>query len=450
MSDREWRGYWWLPGQDQKIPGTLIQSVEDGEVALHLIGGFNIAEWLPVNEQKSALSVEGSFPVILGSSGSEIFTLLGCNARHTKGQFFFSDYITEQDLGIQRALRGIHLDSRDEKIFNSATLHIEYLLGWTNLTTLEAKIELDKWKWTGNQTASTSPIEEVTAVHNEHKFTLNVVFNQFRVEDRPRANERSIANSEWAELDISSTKPVSFAVFDNAAKAIMDLMTLTAHAPAGVIRETLVFTPATEHPAAGRRASANVEVLGRQIHQPKPSINETDRVDYLFTLNDLNFSEVLPKWLDLHNRAWLACSLLFGLSYIQQGYTSSRLLTVATAAESLHRALHPKAKKMYYVDRLKALAAEPDAAAVSLLIQDVPKWASYIKDQRNGMAHGDRDELNTGRARLIYDALEVTRALLGLVLLNRLGLSAEGQTRAVDLPYLQLSRDEFNEAMANI
>ena len=40
------------------------------------------------------------------------------------------------------------------------------------------------------------------------------------------------------------------------------------------------------------------------------------------------------------------------------------------------------------------------------------------------MAHGDRERIGSDDAGMAFDALEVTFALLGLVLLSELGLSA--------------------------
>jgi hypothetical protein len=215
----------------------------------------------------------------------------------------------------------------------------------------------------------------------------------------------------------------------------MDLMTLAAHAPAGVIQETVQFRPPEPHPATGEPMPKAVEVMGQQIHQPRPSAKEAAPIDYLFTLADIEFSEVLPSWLDLHEQAWLACNMLFGLSYIQEGYVASRLLTAATAAESLHRALYPDAMRIplerfdmirqtvmealandkaarqfvsdslyneiTYKERLLALATLPDQQAVAHLISDLPKWAKYVKGQRNGLAHGDRERLDSDSVHMV-------------------------------------------------
>ena len=104
--------------------------------------------------------------------------------------------------------------------------------------------------------------------------------------------------------------------------------------------------------------------------------------------------------------------------------------------------------EMKYKERLLALAAIPDQEAVGALIGDVPRWAKYIKEHRNGMAHGDRDRLGSEDASMVYDALEVTFALLGLVLLNKLGLSPEVQRRAGSAQYLHLIVERFNKALA--
>jgi len=213
---------------------------------------------------------------------------------------------------------------------------------------------------------------------------------------------------------------------------------------------------------------------------------ETANAEYLFTLDDIAFADVLPRWLDLHERTWLACSTLFGLRYIPQGYVTARLLAVATAAEAMNRELRPEATRlppeefkalrtrvmaafegkdpeakatrgflndvlyneMRFKDRLLVLAMIPDQEAVGTLISDVPKWAKYIKEQRNGMAHGDRERIGADDAGMAFDALEVTFALLGLVLLNELNLSPEVQRRAASSQYLHLMVDRFKRASA--
>lgn len=486
MSNREWRGTWWLPGQEEEaVAGVLIQRESDGELLLNLIGGFAIHRFIPIDENRSEVSYETEWPMILGRSGGDLFTLLDCNARHTTGAGFLASAVAEQDILAQRGLRGVHLTAPDEEIFTSAVLNVEYLLGWMRESTLQASIDFNEWRWTGRQTVTAEPVDPATASNGTYEFELRIAFNQFRIEDRPRANERSLANREWAELEIESARPTTFSGFDRTSKAIMDLMTLAAHAPAGIISETVRFPVSEQHPARGGRSTASVEVMGRRIHQPKPLPKEVKHVDYLFTLADISFSDLIPRWLDLHEKAWLACSILFGLSYIREGYASSRLLSAATAAESLHRSLRPNATRIdperfqeirsavmdalkgkesemvearrfvhnslynevTFKDRLLDLAMVPDSEAVGKLINSLPEWAKLLKEQRNGMAHGDLSGVGSKSDHMIYYALEITRAFLGLVLMSQLGLSADVQRSAVSLPYLEGIVSEFNGAL---
>lgn len=479
--DSEWRGHWWLPatGKDT-VPGVLHQD-EDGSVRLELVGGFDIDVHTPIGPGSYAVSAKHDFPLILGTCGNDEFTLLDCHATHTEGGFL-SRNINRQTISARRGLCGIHLSDADQAVFKSVTLSLEYLLGWLRQTTLEAKIELNDWKWTGIQSAASTPVDPLTATFGDLQIEAAVIFTQFRIEDKPRANQRRLANREWAELDIESAEPTSFTSFDGAVKALSDLMTFVAHAPAGVMYEHLWAVKEGNESEARR---SRVEVMGRHIHQPRPLSDDTAPTDYLFTQADIPFQEAIPRWLALHERTWLGCGMLFGLRYIPEGYTSSRLLTVATAAEAIHRGLRPDAthlpneqfedmrqrvmgafpkttegkkvrsflsnylyNEMRYKDRLLALASMPDREAVESLISDVPKWAKYLKDWRNGLAHGERPRLGP-ESRMVFDTLEVTFALLGLVLLNELGASGSIQRQAAAANYLSLVVTEFNKALAS-
>jgi hypothetical protein len=445
MADSEWRGRWWLPDKtDDVMPGTLIQREQDGEVLLKLIGGFSNVVLNPVSRSDSAISYEpefvDEFPIILGESAGELFTLLRCIPLHSGRGL--------QDIRVMRALRGIHLTEPDQEVFDSVEIQIEYLLGWTRTTTLKGAVELANGNWAGKQSATTTPVDDLTVTHGGSDYRLSIVFNQFQIKNRPRANERSLANLEWAELAVKAPQRTTFREFDGIAKTIMDLMTLVAHAPAGVIEETLWFTAPDTSATLENRTSQAVQVMGRQIHQPKPGPSETGDAEYLFTLDDIPFADVLPRWLDLQVRTWLGCSTLFGLRYIREGYITARLLTVATAAEAIHRGLFPNATRMTFRERLLALAAIPDQEAIETLISDVPKWATYIKERRNGIAHGDRDRIGSEEAGIVFDALEVTIALLGLVLLSELGLSPDVQRRAASSQYLNLIVARFNKGLA--
>lgn len=483
--DRAWRGTWWCPSEpDVVIAGTLVQQGATGDITLRLVGGFVETPGEPGSTVDS-LS-DGAFPVILGVSGVERFTLLDCAALSTISPLAGTP--REQDITVLRALRGVHLEDPVEPIFESMTVTIEYLLGWMGPSSYSITLEQEQGApWAGKQSAQSTPVDDITVHHGGLDFTFGVNYTQFGYEHRARANRRIMRNQEWADVRIKADETVCYNGFDSTVKAIMDLLALAAHAPAGAIEQTLVYGASESHQvSAGGPQRGEVEVIGRPNHRPGPRDNETALVQYLFTLHDVELADVLPKWLSIHERAELACSMLFGIRYVPTGYTPSRLLTVATAAESLHRKLYPdethvpddvlaaiitriraalhgkdyesktgrrlvgeqmSRNEPSFLERMVSLADKPDQEAVAALVSDVPKWARFLRDQRNGMAHGIREPLEGKSARMVFDTLEVTAALLGLVLLSELGLSADVQQRAARMSHIWFIAREFNRAL---
>jgi hypothetical protein len=270
-------------------------------------------------------------------------------------------------------------------------------------------------------------------------------------------------------------------------KAITDLLTLTAHAPAGVLRQTLRYKVSDERLLELGVEEETADLFARQIHQPRSGAKETEAVEYLFTLDDVDLADLLPKWIELYKRTWLACGMLFGLRYIPEGYTQSRLMTSVTAAEAMHRELHPKEtalprdkfKKMLkrircvldgddddskaaltYVqaslqnrlsckERLLRLAKIPDQQAVAMLISNVDRWAKEMRNARDGMAHAIQGRfIPEGSGSSSYYALEVNIMLVSLVLMGKIGVPGEVQRRAVGSRYLSYIIKEFNRSPA--
>lgn len=485
MSEIRWKGHWWLPEDpDDAKPGTLHYG-DDGRLRLDLIGGFSFEVRTPIAGGFTSVDREPGFPVVHGVCGSERFTLLETAAVHTSGGFF-GGVITDQVLSALRGLRGIHVSSAQEPVFDSAEVQLEYLLGWARRTTMRAEIMLKDRQWTGEQTARSAPVDALTATYGDMTLTLTVPFHQFRFDDDLRASRRALTSSEWAEVELASPVPVSLDGFNERIKALADLMTLCAHAPSGALKRTLWFTGSEAHPVPGN-GRGEVEIMGRQVHHPEPRADAPATVEYLFTLADVDFDVIAPAWLALHAGAPTACNVLFGLKYIGQGYAGTRLLSAASAAEALHRSLHDSApygaedfdqlldrvlesfagkdkalkaarrfirerltNHMTYRERLVELAAIPDPGAVKSLIPDIETWATLLKNARNSVAHAgkspaDQEDLAKS-AELQYALTEVTYALLCVVLIAELHLPSEVQQRAASIEPFAIAAAHFANA----
>ena len=98
------------------------------------------------------------------------------------------------------------------------------------------------------------------------------------------------------------------------------------------------------------------------------------------------------------------------------------------------------------------LAALPDADAVQTLLPDVEQWAGRLVRARNVVAHADgvpTDHAELVRWAGLCQALaEVTYALVSLVLLAELGLSAEVQRRAATNQDFLVAAKNYADAVA--
>src|SRR5690606_9671771 len=101
-----------------------------------------------------------------------------------------------------------------------------------------------------------------------------------------------------------------------------------------------------------------------------------------------------------------------------------------------------------YLNRMLDLASIPDAQAADRVLHDRTRWATMLKNARNDLAHAnersDEDDDPTPALWL----LEVTYALLCLVLMAKLGLDAAVQRAAVDHPRIAWAAMQYRKLLA--
>lgn len=475
MGERSWRGQWWVSDDPNLvIPGTL-HNLGDGSLRLELIGGFDVNVWtsLPGGGGLSTSSAESrDFPLVYGVCDGERFTLFDAIATSTQERV---GGISTQELISNRALRGIHLVSRDVPLFTRAVLQLGRLLDWSNRSTFY------KQPLTGNptreRTAGTRPVAPATAIYNDVTVGLHVRSSDFHVIGRLSADERSMVARESAVLELEVAEPVTVTGFDEVCQDIQDLLTLSAYEPCGWLGQWL-YVPAA--PGSPGKADTEVEVLGRRTYQANVPENEPRQHDFLFTLADLDFPDLMPRWLALKDRARLGFNILLGLRYISRGYVGSRLLGAATAAETIHDGLYPNSTRLpeatfddlrsrlfeaiagepgevrsflsdalknrpTYRTRMSELASIPDSKAVEGLLTDPGGWAKLIKNARNAFAHANERSVQDIDSTSAHWLLEVTYALLCLVAMEKLGLSADVQRRALGNSKINWAAAQFKK-----
>ncbi|WP_375386717.1 HEPN domain-containing protein [uncultured Microbacterium sp.] len=447
MQAKSFRGYWWLPSRpDVPSPGQLTVA-EDGRCELQLIGGLDLRPEDPTHG-----IFNDRVPILHGEAEGKPITLLDCFTIRGDGLAGHSG--GRQDIHVHEALIGVHV--RDEEAaFTAAILTLEHLASWLALDRL-----VERSEDLGVETAKTRPPEPRTCTVDGWTITARVLAQPFHVEtERSRL---AITGELGPYLVISASDPVRAVDFHGVVLELMDLLTLASGEASGQIGLTLVHKDPIPHRDVDGTTfeyERRVDCYGSRTHTARPSETATADWRFLFSCRDQPFEELVPRWLALRRKAPEACNVLFGVRYSRPTYTEVRLLLAAITAETLHSSLYGDETELSTADferireavlgalddpierqwarqrlrnspsfreRLASLASKPDRLAMAAIVPDTERWTRQVRDARNLLAHTGNESTDED----IFRLERVTTAVLSLVLMSELGLSAETQQRA--------------------
>lgn len=443
-SAKEWHGHWWLPDTAQiRVPGRLIVE-RDGASRLELIGGLDLRAYAP----------QGRTEKIFGLAEGRPLTLLDCfPLTHRGGSLLLPEHFHR--LHVHQVLAGAHIDTSDS-LFSSARVQIEHLTTWLSFPNSERSSDPQHL----NYSASAKAVEPFTVSVNGWTITARSHAQPFQT---THLRQRDILSSDITTyLYFEPETPVPADGFDEIVFGMMDLITLASGEPSGLISATLFHTEGHAYPhndGSTFTLPIEVESYGQRIHTAAPDEPSVSYGQFRFTCDDAPFAELVREWIRVRNAAATACNVYFGLSYNRPGFTETRLLALATVAESLHSSLYGDTTAMprehfeslratvldavsdmddkkwlkeklrnapSYRERLRELAQIPDEIARADVVEDAEVWASRLVAARNGLAHtgnenGDAD---------IFRLQGATSGLIALVFMAEIGLPSAIQQRA--------------------
>ena len=458
MGDQLWRGTWWIAGEDAEPQLGTLSISPTGKIKLDLIGGFDLSVQSPIEGGVAISALDRRPPLVYGLCASKKITLVDCQTSHLTGAFIgIPDY---HQLTAGRALVGTHLSDVDAPEFLEAQFRIENLLSWLQISGLEQRIDVD------GESASAHILrsEPLKAAVDGWEVEAWVWSKGFRFEQH--RNTASVVGEIEAYLTVKPDHPVSYRGFDDIAKALMDLITLASGEASGMIGSTLVHVDTTEirvGPGSSdvRDMPISVDSFGQYVHKSRPDDAPQTAHRFRFTCATASFSDLVALWIPLRLRALGGCNVRFGLEYSRPGFTETRLLSIAVAAEAFHRDIYGDPARMEkqkfrklkdtalgalqdpvergwlndhlhndgetYRNRLLDLVERPASIAVDLIIHNKAKWADDLVRARNGLAHSAGTNAKTID---IFALTETTIFLLDLVLMHELGLSEDTQVVA--------------------
>jgi hypothetical protein len=232
------------------------------------------------------------------------------------------------------------------------------------------------------------------------------------------------------------------------------LLTLATSRACGVHKITLRSRQqGSNNTSASTPPPNDVQVYLQPVYRSRADESAIPHERMLFTLRDMQFSNLLPSWLAVSRQLSPAPEMIFGLHYISRAYSENRLITAVAAAEALHRRLLPentyvsdmefeqirsaildaipeahhewlnarlwneptlKQRLMQLVERLGTELVEP-------FMPRPNRWANAAKDARNTLVH--RFPVSSPPTGVdMYLLARMTTAVLTLNLLNEIGV----------------------------
>jgi hypothetical protein len=479
---RTWTGHWWLPdAPEERVPGRLTYEPGKG-LRLELIGGWEYRVMTHnADGSSSVYAAMQSWDVVYGEAEAKRITLIDTHVTEAKTFGFKMREPDQLELMATTALVGCHLDDPEGADFVGGIATIENLTAWSRTTGLEIHHSMSEdgkrliadgeihhravdslVAQVGSVTAKLHQLLTLPSFRTTRSGTTGRVEERFAVEF---SSETARPMQDWLDMLSSITDLVSLSTLSACAD-------ITVH----------LFAPPTpnaypeDHPLKNERHQ--VEVFERRLRTPEPDQKGASHRDFVLTLDDLPFADLIPRWMAVKDQFTAARAMILGLRYVTAGYLETRVFTAVGAAESMHRSLDLappmtpaefKALKKTVMDavapgqrqwaaervgrnepglktRLLELAARP-GAFMSVLVPDPERWATAATRARNNLAHvGLSDQHSFDE---LHAVVEVTAAVVILNLLSELGVPVERMQRALnEHPELseavRLSKEHFS------
>ncbi|KAA0927908.1 MULTISPECIES: HEPN domain-containing protein [Rhodococcus] len=405
-------GQWWMPSDSDHTGAGDLTTVHDGSLRLKL--GCRVVPKTDSNHITVWGVTDDATPV----------TLLGC--------LVLSAEESTQEVYVHAALIGAHIASGDDQIFRRVSVSLSNLTDWA------------------------------TRGHDRPPLPDHINNPQCPGE---QLSLRRVGSE--VQLVIESDEPRRWMDFDTTIRAFEDLLTLAGSADCRV--ESAVLST-----SEGIRVQLRMKaehVIERRWHP----------VFVLGTVPDRFISD----WLTLRAQLGMSGSVLFSVDYGGPGYFQNKLFNVASAAEGIHQILCPTTTgisdqehhelKAYikalpegpvrrwalsatqrnqpgFAARMRELASIPDSEAVATVLHNKAMWVTWMVNARNAIGHSSWDGMEKIPREVRPALTYVTKTLLHLVMLERLGLSPEQQRNAAPATYYNLRQryeDYFDSAPVN-
>lgn len=461
--EQTWRGHWWLPEDPSNHHAGFMTYRPGSGVELVLVGGFDDQVRREIGPNAwTVLAETKDFPVIHGIAGNKEVTLIdaySCGST-TYGMGFPMGGPSEQTLKAQTALTGVHVKGPEHAVFTRADFSIEDAWLWSSESAMTATMVWNEAssRLTGEANIQLTPLPDQRAeiqgaeITLSHSLTLPT-FDSMRGGSRGRVEHRTV-------LGIKPEQPTSFTMLMADVARLQDLVALaTGRGPALLWLKAFLPPPEPDEEPSAQNYPQEVDIYTRCRGEGDPIAKAVDSRNMVFTLDDLPFTDVVPRWWSVQEQFRAACNIVIGARYGSDHFVETMLITAVAAAEAFHHDLHEKPAtsradaerrlqsaldalgeddrqwlKSFIPSgfslgqRLERLSERLPQSCREQLIPEPAKWVRAAKRARHDLPHSARSGDDTLK---LHAIMAVTRAVVLANILMELGLSDERLLQAL-------------------
>lgn len=436
-----WHGQWWDPRYpDERFPGELQYSPEDGV----LLRFFNPNGDINAQFERPA---EQHFhkPIIHGYANSTPTTLVDARLGNSSNSTSLSDDRTylEYEYRIEGLVLGGHMDDTTTPVILNPTFEIEQAAHWGgDRPPTDEHGKISRWKGGGNS---------YSAKFGDHNLELSAWLPSKSSGDTGLGVRDEMF---YSRIFTITGAPLSYDTLMEKQRLVLHLLSLATGITPKLTRSQAILVSSEEE------ALDNSDYLPPPAHlvQAVPlSTNHVSRrrrvYDFVFTLDDVDFQELIPKWVEMNETFGGALRILIGNRYLERPVLESLFLSTVAAAEAIHSKLEPNkpidpdtfkaAKKQIlagtpekYRDRIAGTFQNTYSLNQRLekLMKRLPPelmlfnwpmkdtWMKVARSARGDISHSGTSDID---AQDIYDAYEEVEELLLINILYELGVPLE-------------------------
>lgn len=411
-----------------------------------------------------ANDLPGNLADLFGLANGQEITLIDARVVGSKswGKTIFEISADRQVIRPQAVIVGCHRKS-SELNFKNFQFSTENFHGWCGQTVLSAHMP---------PRSPTGDVSWTIAGHVPQDLSAKTPFGEFHLDHTlsstdPRVQRQGSTSSLSAQcrMKVKPSSPAALQETQQVIFQVQQLIGLLAAESSGLLWVQATLAPSSENSLESpipKREDRRVDIYYRPSLLGGSGGNEISHAKFLLTCSDIPFQELIPTWFELIESVRAGVGSLLGVINSPGSFVESNLSSIAGAAEALHRKLgsqttrisNPEYKALRASirkaisaenadwvleglhnapslrDRLLSLAQLPDSSAVGSFLPDTALWAVRTTKARNELAHeGETKNHSLDELDAIVD---LTKALLILVLLSKLGLPHDAQRAAVD------------------